>query len=147
MYNEWYISAKQMLRKCGIKDRKVLDIIRKERRNNLSTEVKLILRQEFKNEEKFEMIFSKSWDDIVSECFDDREEFDARILSAIRAYLINHEIDESSDYFFVFELIDSLLKYEKTKEDMSKLKAAVYNINNPVNIGEVFLKRLIRNNI
>lgn len=142
MYNEWYISAKQMLRKCGITDRKVLDIIRKERRNNLSTEVKLILRQDFKNEEKFEMIFSNTWDEIVSECFDDREEFDARILSAVRAYLINNTIEEGSKYYFVFELIDVLLRYEKTEEDMNKLKTAVNDSNNPFNIGEVFLKKL-----
>lgn len=74
--------------------------------------------------------------------FDLEEEFEARTLSGIRGLFYNNTLSEDSDMYFLYELLDSLLRYEKTEHDYARIKNAVYNENNPLNIGKIFYQKI-----
>lgn len=70
------------------------------------------------------------------------EELESRILSGIRAMLLKNPLKKESEMFFVYELLESLLRYEKDEEDCRKIEEAVWNKNNPNHIGEIFYSQL-----
>ena len=46
--------------------------------------------------------------------------------------------------YFVYELLESLLRYEKEEEDFKKIEAAISNPLNPAHIGKVFYDNLMK---
>ena len=75
--------------------------------------------------------------------FDAREEeLESRILSGIRELLVRESVEMGSRMYFVYELLESLLRYEKDEEDFRKIESAVINIYNPAHIGRIFYNKL-----
>jgi len=72
------------------------------------------------------------------------EELESRILSVCNEFFSRETIDSGSKYYFVFSLLESLLRYEKTHEDLKKIKGGVYHENNPYHIGKCFYEKLIK---
>ena len=75
---------------------------------------------------------------------DGEEEAESRILSGVRELLIRENMDPYSSMYFVYELLESLLRYEKDREDYRKIEDAVYHPLNPYNIGNNFYKKIIQ---
>lgn len=99
--------------------------------------------------EKIRYMFIDSIDDCIKEIvveLNDREQFEARVLSAARVLLCENEIEEDDEMYFVYELLESLLRYEKDEEDINKIYSAIYNKNNPEKIGLTFYKKIIKGN-
>ena len=46
--------------------------------------------------------------------------------------------------YFVYELLDSLLRYEKDEEDYVKIEIAINHPLNPAHIGKTFYEKLIK---
>ena len=85
-------------------------------------------------------------DEHIVECVKEtgtQEEFESRVLSGIRTLFINDMLPEDSEMFFVYELLESLLRYEKDEEDFLKIKNAVNHPLNPLHIGKCFYEKLI----
>ncbi len=100
-------------------------------------------------EEKLRHILCKIPDSVMMECVElgkKREEFESRILSGIRELFIREPIEKDSKMYFVFELLESLLRYEKDEDDYRQMREAVCNPHNPARIGQVFYDKL-RNEI
>ena len=96
-------------------------------------------------EEKLEYILCKIPDQVLLGCaaFDAREEeLESRILSGIRELLVRESVEMGSRMYFVYELLESLLRYEKDEEDFRKIESAVINIYNPAHIGRIFYNKL-----
>lgn len=84
-------------------------------------------------------------DGVIEQCVSEtveREELESRILSGICQILLSEPIQETSEMYFVYELLDSLLRYEKDEEDYQKIERAVYHPLNPKHIGKTFYEKL-----
>lgn len=75
---------------------------------------------------------------------DREEELESRILSGVREFLLLNPLEEDSKMYFVFELLDSLLKYEKEDMDYQKIENAINHPFNPAHIGHIFYDKLTK---
>ncbi len=149
MFNDIYIEYKHVFQSWGMYSERVRTYLCKRRLRNLTGEIR---RLQCKNcilstEEKIRKIFLEYVDNIIVECaiaIDALEELDSRVLSGVRELLIKEELSEQSDMYFVSELLDALLVYEKDIEDYKKIECAVYHPFNPMHVGKVFYEKLIR---
>lgn len=99
------------------------------------------------NEERIQQIFFNTVDDVIYECgikSGKKEELEARILCALREIFLKYIPPENSDARLVYDMLESLLRYEKDETDLEKIKKCVYYEKNKYNIGEEFLKKLIK---
>ena len=146
MYNEFYSDAKNLFDSWGLEE-DVTSSISDLRIKHYTSELESLNAPtcHLTLEEKLEKILGEYLDDIVYGCavrLDRLEELESRALSGCRSLLLKDIPKESSKYYFVYELLNSLLRYEKDEEDMLKIKNAVYNKNNPRNIGKSFFDKL-----
>lgn len=144
MFNEFYTKGMELLEAKNVKTTANVDFLVNRRKSNYSAEIKSNLRfGRATLEQKLNEILSHSLDEIILKVFDSREELDSRILSAIRYKFVEETVSEESEYYFVYRLLESLLRYEKDDEDFEAIRDAVYNKNNPQCIGEIFYKRIM----
>lgn len=144
MFNEFYTKGMELLEAKNVKTTANVDFLVNRRKSNFSAEIKSNLRfGRATLEQKLNEILSHSLDEIILKVFDSREELDSRILSAIRYKFVEETVSEESEYYFVYRLLESLLRYEKDDEDFEAIRDAVYNKNNPQCIGEIFYKRIM----
>lgn len=149
VFNGLFVATEELLRKWNMNSIENMKIIAKERFVALTFEFKLLMARNcpLNTGEKLKHIINIDVDEVVERCNDilqDGEALEARVLSAARELLVKEEIDKHDDMYFVYELLDSLLRYEKDDIDKSKIKSGVYNINNPHNIGKVFYEKLYK---
>ena len=96
-------------------------------------------------EQKLQKVMQDSADELIQECITSlnaQEEFECRVLSGIKNILINEKPDELNKYYFLYELLESLLRYEKTEEDYQKIKNAIYHPLNKAQIGLTLYKKI-----
>ena len=148
MFNEMYLLNKELALKWGKWDEHSKSTLLKIRMWELSFELSAYMSQrgcKLNINEKLEKIMSDLSDNLIYNCakeLDRLEEYESRILSGLRQLFLNEVLDENSKYYFFYELLDKLLAYEKTEDDMEIIHNAVYNPLNPHNIGECFYKKL-----
>ena len=98
-------------------------------------------------DQKLKQILCKIPDETVIACakLEHREEeLESRILSGLRILLLREEIKQDSEMYFAYELLESLLRYEKDEEDFRKIENAVWHPYNPAHIGQIFYNKLKR---
>ncbi len=147
MFNDIYLAARDLFRRWDILDAENEAVLAAERLNNLTNEIKSYLSPmcEMDINRKIHSIFENASDRIVYECAvraGRSEEYESRVLSGIREIMAAESPVAGSDYYFVYELLDALLRYEKDDEDMEKIRSAVCNPRNPNHIGQSFYKKL-----
>lgn len=113
----------------------------------VTTEIHSLLCKDctLSTEKKLEHILWKIPDELVKECAklsNKEEELESRILSGIRELFLQEQILKESKMYFVFELLEVLLYYEKDKDDIKRLEAAIENPYNYAHIGQVFYNKL-----
>lgn len=111
----------------------------------LSSEFRGVSKQDWSTDEKLGRILDYSSDNVVREfVLDDNclEELESRTLSACRELFLKEMPDKERNYYFLYELLDSLLRYEKTQEDIERIKAGVYHKLNPKHIGKCFMDKI-----
>ena len=57
--------------------------------------------------------------------------------------LLKEPIGKDNKMYFVYELLESLLRYEKDEEDFKRMENAICHPWNPMHIGSVFYDKLI----
>lgn len=148
MYNLLYNENRKLLDKWNRLDNESLDYLLSTRLRELSNELRSLLSNNcvLTIEEKILKIFSSIVDsdiyELVRQC-GKVEELEARVLSGLRELFIREELNQQSNLFFLYELIESLLIYEKDKKDFNKIEYAIYHPLNKYHIGQCFYKRLI----
>lgn len=148
MFNLFYNENRKLLINWGRLDNESLHYLASTRLRDLSVQLR-----SFNNkgcllslEEKLEKIFTSFLDKDIYEFAEESrriEELEARVLSGMRELFIREELSPQSDLYFLYELIDLLLSYEKDKEDYTKIKKAIYHPLNKYHIGQSFYKKLI----
>jgi len=147
MFNEYYLGNKELFNKWGTFDFETANIIASERLTRLTIEIRSYSAPQCRltTGEKVQRIFEDVSDAVMFDCVsrvDRIEEWESRVLSGIREILVKDPLPPDDSYYFVYELLDSLLRYEKDGEDLRRIRAAVYHIRNPRHIGIRFLQRL-----
>ncbi len=100
-------------------------------------------------QEKLKKVFTEYLDEVVKECVkyaDAGEELEARVLSGVRELLSGADVRdiEGSQVYFIYELLESLLRYEKEEADYRIIQEAISHPLNPFHIGSVFYQKLTK---
>lgn len=152
MYNLFYNENRKLLIDWNCLDNESIDFLASTRLRELTSEIRSLNSNSclLKMEEKIYKILNDIIDKTIYELAiesEKSEELEARVLSGIRDLFIREDLSPSSELFFIYELIDSLLKYEKDRTDYDKIKNAVYHPLNKFHVGQCFYKKLIGDNI
>lgn len=147
MFNKIYTSNKELLKKWGIDKKDENFYYSKKRVRYMTTEIRALMAINCKLslEEKIEKIFNEYIDEISynAACnINAVEEYEARILSGIRTLIGTQQISKYSNYRFVYDLLCSLLRYEKNEQDYINIKNAVDNPYNKYRIGQTFFDKI-----
>lgn len=150
MYNEIYEKYRFLFQKWKLDTENYEKILCRRRIIGVTSELRGLqaVNCPLSIEEKLQYAFYESIDDIIKECISEeklREEWESRILSAVKELLVKEAINIDNKMYFVYELLESLLRYEKDDEDFRKIKNAIYHPLNPMHIGETFYKKLLHN--
>ncbi len=148
LYNRFYDEAIKTIDYLKITQKEVVDYIKKERRIRFSDELRRLLFNENSKslEERFSIMFEESIDKTIYNVFSDElEEMECRFLSVLLEFINRTGVESirRTKYCFAYELLDSILRYEKDEYDYEKIRKAVANKNNPFRIGEVIYSKLI----
>lgn len=150
MYNEIYERYSFLFEKWKLPLENYLEMLCKRRISGITSELRGLqdVNCPLSIEEKLYFAFVESVDDTIKECIVERnlkEEWESRILSAVKELLVKEAISIDNKMYFVYELLESLLRYEKDDEDFRKIENAIYHPLNPMHIGETFYKKLFHN--
>jgi glycosyltransferase involved in cell wall biosynthesis len=148
MYNEIYLQYQALFQKWRLAPEDSLTAIQKRRMIALTTELRELqaFNCPFSIGEKLQFALCGCVDDVIKECVLEghrEEELESRILSGIRELLIQETIDTDNKMYFVYELLESLLRYEKDEEDFRRIERAINHPLNPLHIGRIFYEKLI----
>lgn len=149
MYNEFYVKNMALYKHWNLWTTETEQYTARCRLKGLTTELKALNSKqcELSLDEKFEKIMTDISDELIRKCIYSeslREEYESRILSGVRNILIGNELSEKSDYYFIYELLDSLMRYEKTEEDYEKIENAINHSLNRSKIGLTFYKKICK---
>lgn len=147
MFNEIYLGYMKLFASWSQLDDEAKSFLGKRRLTHVTREISALNygNCELKIEEKIKKIFEHMIDDVVYQCAVDlncTEELEARILSGIRVLLAREELSTESEMYFVYEMLESLLRYEKEEDDFIKIKRAVFHPLNIHHIGISFYQKL-----
>lgn len=147
MFNEIYSRYERLFIDWGLPEDHFRTILVNSRLCHLTGELRSLSAYNctMTTNEKLKHILCKIPDPLVMDCarFDNRmEELESRILSGIRELLIKEPIAENDEMYFVFELLESLLCYEKNENDFVRIEKAISHPYNPMHIGQIFYNKL-----
>lgn len=150
MYNEFFEQYKKLYIEWGRYKGNIKSKLCERRLKYLTSEIRALNSKNctLSFDEKIDCIFSAIQDEMIITCADEIggwEELESRVLSGVRELLVNEVFPENSKMYFVYELLESLLRYEKNDEDYSKIEHAINHPLNPLHIGKSFYKRLLHN--
>lgn len=146
MFNEFYLQYRKLFDDWKCLDGEILEFIGTRRIQSITYEFKCMQFTGCKltTEEKTAKIFG-SIDSIVYECakeLDMLEELESRILSGLRELFIQESLSPKSKMYFVYEMLESLLRYEKDLDDRQKIEYAIQHPSNKFRLGKIFYDRL-----
>lgn len=149
MFNEIYAGLKQLFVEWDLPQEDYKEYLNGRRLGELTKEIRLLKLKSctLSLEEKIRRIFSEYMDEIIIQCAAEsnrQEELESRVLSGTRELLLQEEIPKDSEVYFVYELLNSLLRYEKEEEDYQNIRTAVSHPLNPAHIGRLFYNKLIK---
>lgn len=148
MFNEFYSINKELLQKWNRYDDAAAEFCIKKRLADYSIELKTLCSPKcnMSLEEKIRKIlkeYIEEWIYKEAKAYGLEEEFEARTLSGIRQLLCCDEtLSQESDIYFLYELLDGLLKYEKTEKDYKNIENAITNKENPYKLGKIFYEKI-----
>lgn len=149
MFNDIYVQYSALFQKWNLKPENYKTVLCKNRMTKLSFEFRHLKARNcpLSLKEKLQFMFEGCIDNVIKECIlqgNREEELESRILSGVRELLIEESISEDDDMFFAYELLESLLRYEKDNDDLKKIENAINHPLNPSHIGKTFYKKLIQ---
>lgn len=147
MFNDIYMGSKSLYKTWNLYDGDIKEYWSKRRMGELTDELYTMRhpRCPLSTEEKVAAALEFYEDDVIRECAletDRQEELESRVLSGIRLILSQETLESTSRYFFLYELLEALLCYERTVEDYDKIQQAVYHPMNKYHLGESFFLKI-----
>ena len=152
MNNEIYTKYTELYQKWELDTKFYKPQLMKWRINRLTGEIRSLNAQNCSLflEDKIRKILNCFIDDLMCDCakyLDRQEEMESRALSEIRNLLLRESLLQTSEMYFVYELLESLLRYEKTAMDYKRIDMATNHPLNPHHVGRTFADKLQRNDI
>lgn len=149
MFNDIFTQYKTLFEGWNLPEEDYDQILYSRRLAYLTLEIRNLqdLNCSLSIDEKLYAIFSVYIDAVIQECVcksGRREELESRILSGARELLLKEHIDKDNKMYFVYELLEALLCYEKDEEDFKRMERAINHPLNPMHIGSVFYDKLIQ---
>lgn len=149
MFNDIFTQYKTLFEGWNLPEEDYDQILYSRRLAYLTLEIRNLqdLNCSLSIDEKLYAIFSVYIDEVIQECVcksGRREELESRILSGARELLLKEHIDKDNKMYFVYELLEALLCYEKDEEDFKRMERAINHPLNPMHIGSVFYDKLIQ---
>lgn len=148
MFNEFYSKNKELLQKWNKYDEEAAEYCIKKRLADYSHELKSLCSPKciLPLEEKLRRILNdyiEEWICKEVKVYELEEEFEARTLSGIRQlFCCDETLSQESDMYFLYELLDGLLKYEKTEQDYKNIENAIANKENSYKLGKIFYEKI-----
>lgn len=149
MYNDMYGGYRELLKRWGVYGIEERKYFSGARMTGLAREFRELKKQEWPIDKKLETIMRYASDDTVYElAADDNriDELEGRTLAACREAFLKEIPKEESKYYFLYELLNSLLRYEKTQYDLKNIREGTCHELNPKHIGQYFLNKLEKRN-
>lgn len=152
MFNDIYIQYKNLFHSWELPIETYQELLGKQRLSQITSEVRALLFENcpLSTEEKIKRIYLQYVDKVVYQCASELgriEELESRILSGTKELLLKENISEQSDMYFVYEMLEAMLCYEKDKNDYDRMKKAIYHPLNPYHIGKTFYEKLTKMNL
>lgn len=148
MYNEVHVRYQLLFQNWGLERENYVEILCQRRMKGLTHELRALQAKNcpLTMEEKLHFAFCGCIDETIQKCVlesNRQEELESRILSGTRELFIKENITADNEMYFTYELLESLLRYEKDEEDYRKIENAVNHPRNPFRIGSAFYEKLI----
>lgn len=148
MRNEIYEAHLALLKKLKIDNDENIRIISEKRKYEFKNNLQFYIEQclELDADEKLELFFMQFSDATMKKCFKllgDENQLDARILNASLKVILDEGLDENNKMFFIYKMLESMLRYEKNEKDYKTIRDCLSHKFNPNHIGEEFYKILI----
>lgn len=150
MYTEVFGETQHLFEKWGLPENQYIYSLAKRRLSSITHELRSLQASNcpLNTNEKIEKVLYNYIDETVygyAYKANMVEELESRILSGIREILVKETLDESSRYYFMYELLVVLLRYEKTEQDYEIMNNAINHYLNPFHVGQVFFNKLLNN--
>ena len=150
MHNEIYNGYLRLFQNWGLAQETYMEMLNKIRMSALTGELRALQAANcpLSIEDKLQYAFSGCIDETIQKCVLEsncEEELESRILSGVRELFLKEDIGADNKMYFAYELLDSLLRYEKDEKDYRMIENAIIHPLNPYHIGEVFYKKLMTN--
>lgn len=148
MFNEIHEQYLALFQRWGLPREEYIDVLAKRRLSAITKELSELhaVNCPLSMEEKLQYVFCGCMDEIIQKCVlesNRKEELESRILSGIRELFLKEKIDADNKMFFTYELLESLLRYEKDESDYKKMENAINHPLNPLHIGKIFYEKLL----
>lgn len=145
MFNDIYLGYINLFKGWNRLDDETKRFFGKGRLRNLTYEIRSFHYSNCRlnTEQKIQILFSTIVDEVVFQCAKELEcvdELEARVLSGLREILLREKLYPESAVYFVYEMLDSLLRYEKDEIDFQKIEQAIEHPLNVYHIGQFFYK-------
>lgn len=147
--NEIFDQYKYLFQSWHLDPNTYMEMLCKGRMSELTREMRMLqaVSCPLTIEEKIQFMLLDCTDETVKKYASEsnrEEELESRILSGMRELFIKEPIEPDSEMYFVYELMESLLCYEKDEEDYWKIEKAVNHPLNPNHIGNIFYQKLLQ---
>ncbi|MDE6603092.1 MAG: glycosyltransferase [Lachnospiraceae bacterium] len=147
MFNDIYTGSKLLYKAWNLYEGDIKEYWSKRRMGELTDELYTLCHPDCKltTENKVAEALRIYEDMVIRECAlesDRQEELESRILSGLRMILAQRPLEGTSKYFFIYELLEGLLCYEKSVLDYEKVKQSVYHPLNRNTLGKAFFLKL-----
>lgn len=149
MYNDMYVGSISLYKAWNLYEGEVKEYWAKRRMKDLTYEIDAMMHPHCKlsTTEKAAGVLQIFEDSVIRECAletDRTEEVESRVLSGLRSILTQEPLENSCKYYFLYELLEGLLCYEKSVDDYEKVRRAVYHPLNKYHLGESFFFKIKR---
>lgn len=149
MFNDIYMGTKLLYKEWNLYQGDIMEYWSRRRMGELTDELYTMCHPDCRltTEEKLSEAFRMYEDEMIRECAlesNRMEELESRILSGLRMIIAQEPLECTSKYFFIYELLEGLLCYEKTVEDYEKMERAVYHPLNKYHLGKTFFLKIKR---
>lgn len=149
MFNDMYVGSTSLYKAWNLYNDDIKEFWAKRRMGELTDELYTMCHPHcpLATEEKVIAALAFYEDDVIRECAlqtDRQEELESRVLSGLRLILSQEPLESTSKYYFLYELLEALLCYEKNVEDYDKIERSVYHPMNKYHLGEAFFLKIKR---
>lgn len=148
MFDEIFYGYLSLFEKWRLSSESYINFLFRERKRYISHEIKILSYSNCKmnTDEKLKHIFQVISDEKLIKVLgeENREEFESRILSGTKDLLLKEQVLATDEMYFVYEMLESLLRYEKDALDYRRIERGVFHDLNPNHIGKCFYDKLMK---